>query len=234
MWPPPPVWFFNSKKPLPVGLKNRSYSKKPASIGRPIKKSVLSTPPSTNTTGMPTGSNRADAELVLFTEMRVRPVVVPSTINRSEVEPGPPRNASTASVELPEPWNLRPLPPGVSERWSTSLGRPSTMVISPSFSNRSRPTKLVRSLLLNLVAARSVLPALLRNRSLPPPKSLVSLALNSPPASLMKVSRLPVRSTKPVISPVLLIMVLAPSVSMASPLLAEIEPLLAILVEVTL
>ncbi|HUU24756.1 MAG TPA: hypothetical protein VMW68_04235 [Methyloceanibacter sp.] len=42
------------------------------------------------------------------------------------------------------------------------------------------------------------------------------------------------RSTKPVISPVLLIMVLAPSVSMASPLAAEIEPLLAILVEVTL
>ncbi|HUU24757.1 MAG TPA: hypothetical protein VMW68_04240 [Methyloceanibacter sp.] len=65
---------------------------------------------------------------------------------------------------------LRLVPPGVLEMRNTSWVRPSAMVISPSFSNRSRPTKLVRSLSLNLLAARSVLPALLMNRSLPPPK----------------------------------------------------------------
>lgn len=172
---------------------------------------------------------------MLLTSIRVLPIVRPSTTSTSEVEPGPPRCVSMARDELPpDPEKTRLVPPGVLDRRSTSRGLPSTMVIRPWFSNLSSPTNLVSSLALKSSAARSVPPSSLTKRSVPPPKSLVFLALNSPPAMFLKVSPLPVRSTKPVMSPVFSILVRAPSVSMASPLPAEILPLLMMSVEVAL
>jgi hypothetical protein len=85
------------------------------------------------------------------------------------------------------------------------------MVMRPLFSKRSRPVKRVFSLAAES-AVRSVPPAWLRKRSEPLLNRLVPLALNSPPDMFVNVSLLSVRSTKPVISPELLMDELAPIV----------------------
>jgi hypothetical protein len=58
---------------------------------------------------------------------------------------------------------------------------PSCSEISPLFSKRSRYTNELDSIALGLVAASTVPPSSLRNRSLPGPKSLTSFVSNTPP-----------------------------------------------------
>jgi len=87
-----------------------------------------------------------------------------------------------ARVDLPEPTNSRSVAAIVLEIWKLSPTVPSCIEMRPLFSKRSTSTKELVSLTLGLVAARTVPPSSLRNRSEPGPKSLVSLVSNTPPA----------------------------------------------------
>ena len=59
--------------------------------------------------------NTPGPRLVLLISTAVLPLTSPLMMKVSAFEPGPPRNASTARVELPEATKARSLPPSVLE-----------------------------------------------------------------------------------------------------------------------
>lgn len=131
------------------------------SIGCGKKKAFSLTLPPTNTTGMPLELNTPGPGLTLLTARAVRPVTLPSMMKLSAREPGPPRKASTPSVELPEALKASPLLKkglleggAILEMRKTSPAPPSTSeIVPPALSNRSRLTKELVSAAFRLVAA---------------------------------------------------------------------------------